>query len=88
MSRDLELVWVSRTVYSIPVKHIAKRLIKKYAEYLKPWKSFNSGKPSVKSILSTKEENCTLNEKKKAEKWQSQFKLFMESLNELCDLKN
>ena len=79
--------WISHTVYAFGIKHIKEIISKKYDEFKNICAAYSSGKPSVKFILSQKEESRSQKDKNKVNAWQEKYSVFFASLKELCDIK-
>ena len=87
VSLEIEQIYVSHTVYCVHISSLNEIVLKKYNEFYQLRHSFSNGSPSVKKILLKKEDERSAKEKNKAESWQNEYKVFLESLKECCAVK-
>ena len=55
VAKEVESLWIKSTVYCIGYRHIHSKIKDKYDRFIHHRNSFNSGKPTIKSIISIKE---------------------------------
>ena len=87
VAKELESQWISHTVYACTIKHIKDIITKKYDAFKSIRAAYSTGKPSVKFILSQKEESRSQKDQNKVKAWQEKYAVFLASLKELCDIK-